>query len=60
MFLKKILKNRLVTISYYQDGCLQTYKGRICSLDLSQQTLSIKNEFEQICSIRLAGIKDIQ
>jgi hypothetical protein len=49
MILKALRRNKLVTVNYYIDGAIQTLKGRVHNLDLSDQTLSI----------RLAGIKEI-
>lgn len=59
MFLKELATNRLITINYYKDGLLQTCKGCVYSLDLSQQTLLLKGENQQIYFIRFSGIKEI-
>ena len=59
MILRELAKNRLMTINYYNDGVLQTCKGRVCNLDLSKQTISLKGENQQVYSIRLSGIKEI-
>jgi hypothetical protein len=59
MILKELTKNRLITINYYQNGLLQTCKGRVCNLNLHQQTLSLKDEQQKVFSIRLSGIKAI-
>lgn len=59
MILKALIKNRLITISYYKNGILKTCKGRVYNLDLQQQSLFIKDEYQQICSIQLSGIKEI-
>ncbi|MFF2444292.1 YolD-like family protein [Priestia megaterium] len=59
MILKELTKNRPITISYYKDGLLNTCKGHIYNLDLQQQSLSVKDGHQQICSIRLASIKEI-
>lgn len=59
MILKELTAGRLVTINYYEDGLFQTCKGHIYSLDLRQQTLSLKDENQQVCSIRLSSIKKI-
>ncbi|MDY0943945.1 YolD-like family protein [Priestia megaterium] len=60
MLLKGLSRNRLITISYYKAGLLKTCKGRIYNLDLCQQILSIKDEHQQVCCIRLSGIKEIR
>lgn len=59
MILKALRRNKLVTINYYIDGAIQTLKGRVHNLDLTDQTLSLEDENKNIFSIRLAGIKEI-
>ncbi|OHR67061.1 hypothetical protein HMPREF3291_11770 [Bacillus sp. HMSC76G11] len=59
MILKALRRNKLVTVNYYIDGAIQTLKGRVHNLDLSDQTLSLEDENKNIFSIRLAGIKAI-
>ncbi|PEB38718.1 YolD-like family protein [Bacillus pseudomycoides] len=59
MFLRKLVKNHLITIEYYKTGYLQTCKGRVCNLDLHQQTLLLINEQQKIFSICLSNIKKI-
>jgi DNA-binding transcriptional LysR family regulator len=60
MILKELTKSRLITINYYKDGLLLTCKGRVNNLDLFQQTLSLRDENQQVYSIRLSSIKEIQ
>ncbi|WP_312036059.1 YolD-like family protein [Priestia aryabhattai] len=59
MILKALRKNGAVTINYYKNGLLQTFKGKIQRLDLTDQTLSLKDEQQNTFSIRLSGIKEI-
>ncbi|MBZ5748909.1 YolD-like family protein [Metabacillus rhizolycopersici] len=59
MILKELTKIHFITITYYKDGVLQTCKGRVHKLDLYEQTVSLKDENHQVCSIRLSGIKEI-
>ncbi|MBD5798245.1 hypothetical protein COM13_11600 [Bacillus pseudomycoides] len=59
MFLRKLAKNHLITIEYYKTGYLQTCKGRVCNLDLHQQTPLLINEQQKIFSICLSNIKKI-
>ena len=59
MYLKKLTENRPITIDYYSNGTLQTYKGRVDSLNLSEQMLSLKDEKQKSFSIRLSGIRQI-
>ncbi|WP_404328646.1 YolD-like family protein [Mesobacillus maritimus] len=59
MFLKKLAKEAPLTISYIQNGFMQTCTGRLLSLDLKMQTLSLKDENQQVYSIHLSGIKTI-
>ncbi|OCW71087.1 hypothetical protein BBP13_12315 [Limosilactobacillus reuteri] len=59
MFLKKLIKNGLITVKYYENGSLQMYKGRVYNLNLHEQTLSLKDEKQNIFFIRSSGIEDI-
>jgi hypothetical protein len=59
MFLKKLTENRLVTIDYYSNGALQTFRGRVYRLNLLEQILSLKDEKQKLFSIRLSGIRQI-
>jgi hypothetical protein len=59
MFLKKLAKTEPLTVSYHQDGFMQTCTGRLLSLDLKKQTLSLKDEKQKIYFIQLSGIKTI-
>ncbi|MGF6952454.1 hypothetical protein QF028_004959 [Neobacillus sp. B4I6] len=59
MILKALRKDRLITISYYENGLLQTCKGRLCNLNINEQTLFLEDEQHNIFSIRLSGIKEI-
>jgi len=59
MILKALRKNGAVTINYYKNGLLQTFKGKVQRLDLTDQTLSLKDEQQNTFSIRLSGIKEI-
>ncbi|MBM7703601.1 YolD-like family protein [Metabacillus iocasae] len=59
MILKALRKKGFITINYYKDGLLQTIKGQVHHLNLNEQTLSLKDENENVFSIRLSGIKEI-
>jgi hypothetical protein len=59
MFLKKLSEKRQITIDYYTNGTLQTYKGRVFSLNLIDQILSLKDEKQKTFSIRLSVIRQI-
>ncbi|MDQ0246410.1 hypothetical protein J2S09_004014 [Bacillus fengqiuensis] len=59
MILKALRTKLPITINYYQNGALKTCKGRVCNLNLNDQTLSLKDDKEKVFSIRLAGIKEI-
>ncbi|AYE53542.1 YolD-like family protein [Priestia megaterium] len=59
MILKALRKKGVITINYYQNGLLQTCKGRVSDLNLHDQTLSLEDEQHNIFSIRLSGITDI-
>jgi hypothetical protein len=59
MFLKELSKKSCITITYYQNGLLQTCKGHVYNLDLQLQTLFVKNDQKKSSTIRLADIKEI-
>jgi hypothetical protein len=59
MFLKKLAENRPLTILYDQKGSLQKCKGRVCSFNLNEQTLSLKDDQHKVFCIQLSGIKKI-
>ena len=59
LYLKKLTENRLISIDYYTNGNLQTYKGRVFSLNLNNQILFLKDEKQKTFSIRLSGIRHI-
>lgn len=59
MILKALRTKLPITIDYYQNGVLKTLTGRVCNLNLNEQTLSLKDDKEKVFSIRLAGIKEI-
>ncbi|MHC5325426.1 YolD-like family protein [Priestia megaterium] len=59
MILKALKKNQPLTISYYENGLVQTFKGQVYNLNWIEQTLSLADENEEILSIRLSGIKEI-
>lgn len=59
MYLKKLTENRLITIDYYFNGTLKSFKGRVYRLNLFEQILSLKDEKQQLISIRLSGIRAI-
>jgi hypothetical protein len=59
MFLKKLTENRIITIDYFTNGVLHTIKGRVNSLNLREQLLSLKDDKQKSFSIRLSGIREI-
>ncbi|GAB1779501.1 MULTISPECIES: YolD-like family protein [Priestia] len=59
MILKALKKNQPLTISYYENGLVQTFKGQVYNLNWIEQTLSLADENEEILSIHLSGIKEI-
>ncbi|MFP3669475.1 YolD-like family protein [Priestia megaterium] len=59
MILKALKKNQPLTISYYENGLLQTFRGQIYNLNWIEQTLSLADEYEEIFSIHLSSIKEI-
>nr|WP_053363184.1 hypothetical protein [Bacillus sp. FJAT-27251] len=59
MFLKKLVQNTPLTISYDHQGVLQVCRGRLYRLNLKEQILWLKDEAQTIHQIRLSGIKAI-
>lgn len=59
MFLKKLTENGFITVDYYQNGLLQSCKGRVYSLNLNKQLLSLQDHDQKIFYIHLSGIKEI-
>ncbi|WP_330501455.1 hypothetical protein V2I71_19890 [Peribacillus frigoritolerans] len=59
MILKAFRRNKLVTVTvnYYIDGAIQTLKGRVHNLDLSDQTLSLEDENKNIFFSGLQELK---
>ncbi|WP_226529860.1 hypothetical protein [Metabacillus niabensis] len=59
MFLKELTKNRLLTITHYQNESLQICKGHIFNLDLNKQALILKDIHEKVNSIRISGLRKL-
>jgi len=59
MFLKKMVEDRQLTIVYDQRGSMHTCKGRICCLNIKEQTLSLKDETERVVKLHLSEIHRI-
>jgi hypothetical protein len=59
MFLKKFVKNSLITIDYDVNGAITKLKGRVCGLNLKEQVLSLLDEDQKPFSIKLSGIRYI-
>lgn len=59
MFLKKLTKKRLLSVSHYKNGLSQISKGYVYKLDLHQQILFIRDKNKQIYAIHLSDIEEI-
>ncbi|WP_040209247.1 hypothetical protein [Neobacillus jeddahensis] len=59
MYLKKLTQNGLITIDFYTNGALHTFKGHVYRLNLKDQILSLKDEQQKSFSIRLSAIRHI-
>lgn len=59
MFLKKLTENKQITIDYFSNGVLQTFKGRVYRLNHIEQILSLKDEKQKSVSIHLSCIRHI-
>ncbi|OLS38486.1 YolD-like family protein [Bacillus sp. MRMR6] len=60
MFLKKMSENKPITITYFSNGVLKTYKGRIHRLNLLDQILLLKDEQHKVFSVHLSRINSIK
>ncbi|KKK38638.1 hypothetical protein WQ57_08595 [Mesobacillus campisalis] len=60
MFLKKLVRNSALTISYDHQGAILVRQGRIYSLNLQEQILGLKDDTQTIHQIRLSGIRAIE
>lgn len=59
MFLRELTKSGSITISYYQKGIVKSCKGRVCELNLNEQTIYLKDQKKKIYPILLSSIKAI-
>lgn len=59
MYLKKFTENKTITIDYDKNGALKTFKGRVYSLNLKEQILSLVDEQQKTFSLKLSGIRNI-
>ncbi|MCM3255465.1 MULTISPECIES: YolD-like family protein [Priestia] len=59
MFLKSLTRNNLLTITYYEDGSLKTYKGHIYKINTINQLIFLKDDKEDLFSVHLYNIKAI-
>jgi hypothetical protein len=59
MYLKKFIKNNLITIVYDTNGTIKTIKGKVCNVNSKDQILSLRDENQQACYIKLSAIRHI-
>ncbi|RLQ94263.1 YolD-like family protein [Falsibacillus albus] len=59
MYLKKLTEKRLITIDYYSNGALATFRGRISGLNLIEQILSLRDEKQNSLTLHLSEIISI-
>ncbi len=59
MFLKKLIKDNMITIDYDRNGTIQTIKGQVYWINSNEQILSLKDEEQKILTIKLSGIRRI-
>ncbi|MCM3771401.1 MULTISPECIES: YolD-like family protein [Priestia] len=59
MFLKEFTKKCPITLDYYNNGSLETCRGRVCTLDLNQQLLYLRDDQQNVFPIQLSSIKAI-
>lgn len=59
MYLKRLTENRLITIDYFFNGSLRSFKGRVYRLNLLEQVLLLKDEKQKQFSIHLSCIRQI-
>lgn len=59
MFLKKLIKDNMITIDYDRNGTIQTIKGQVYGINSNEQILSLKDEKQKILTIKLSDIRRI-
>jgi len=59
VFLKSLTSNDLLTITYYEDSLLKTYKGHIYKINTINQLIFLKDDKEDLFSVHLYNIKAI-
>jgi YolD-like protein len=59
LILKALKENGDMTISYFENGMLQTFTGRYHDLNLFDQTLCLVNKEKKRMTIHIAGIQQI-
>jgi YolD-like protein len=60
MYLKKLSENRIVTIEYFTNNALQSFKGRVLRLNILDQVLWLKDDNQKSIAIHLSCIRNIQ
>jgi hypothetical protein len=60
MILNALRKKDFITVNYYENGSLQTSKGKIFKINVYEQLLTLIDERKKTFSIRLSAIKEIQ
>jgi hypothetical protein len=59
MYLKKFTENSLLTIDYEANGTIKTLKGKVCSFNVKEQVLSLKDQNHNAITIKLSAIRNI-
>jgi hypothetical protein len=59
MYLRKFVKNKMITVDYDMNGTIQTLTGQVYWINLKEQLLSLKDEKQKIVTIKLSGIRNI-
>lgn len=59
MFLKRLAEKSPITVDYFTNGSLKTFKGYVLGLNLKEQILSLKDEKQKSIKLRLSGIRHI-
>lgn len=59
MYLRKFIKNKMITVDYDMNGTIQTLTGQVYWINLKEQLLSLKDEKQKIVTIKLSGIRNI-
>jgi hypothetical protein len=56
MFLSLLVRDRVITIHYYQEGSLTTLSGKVHQLDTIKKTLCLRDSMNKVICIGFSSI----